>query len=312
MVQTQYIMGVAMSKTLGIILAGGKSSRLYPATLVSTKQVLPIYDKPLIYYPLSTLMLAGIKDFILISTPKEKSVFKELFYDAEEHLGINMRFLEQPVARGIADAFNIINDAFLDDIEGFDSFALILGDNIFHGAALRIMLEEARSVCAEDDAAVIFPTLVTDPKRFGVVEFDDDSRVLSLEEKPEEPKSNYAITGLYLFPKDVLNRVRSLKPSNRCELEITDLVKTYLDSGNLIAQKMLRGMLWFDTGTPDSMHEAATMIQLIQKHQGLMVGCPHEVAYQKEWIDALDLKEVAYLCEKSSYGQYLLKLTENN
>lgn len=304
-------MGVAMSKTLGIILAGGKSTRLFPATLVSTKQILPIYDKPLVYYPLTTLMLSGIRDYVLITTPKEKAVFQELFHDAEEHLGIRIRFLEQPVAIGIADCFNIINEAFQGDHD-YDSFALILGDNIFHGAALRAMMEESCQRCANNNEAIIFPTLVTDPKRFGIVEFAKDGTVKSLEEKPEEPKSNYAITGLYLFPKDVLERIRHLKPSERGELEITDLVRTYLDTGNLVAQKMLRGMLWFDTGTPDSMHEAATMIQLIQRHQGLMVGCPHEVAFQKGWVDSLDLREVAYLCEKSSYGQYLLKLVENS
>ena len=304
-------MGNAMSKTLGIILAGGKSTRLFPATLVSTKQILPIYDKPLIYYPLTTLMLAGIRDYVLITTPKEKSVFQELFHDAKEHLGINIEFLEQPIPLGIADCFNIINEAFQGDHD-YDSFALILGDNIFNGAALRAMLETSREWCAQNNEAVIFPTLVTDPKRFGIAEFEEDGTVKSLEEKPQDPKSNYAITGLYLFPKDVLDRIRDLKPSLRGELEITDLVRTYLDTGNLTAQKLLRGMLWFDTGTPDSMHEASTMIQLIQKHQGLMVGCPHEVAFQKEWIDSLDLKEVAYLCDKSSYGQYLLQLAESD
>jgi glucose-1-phosphate thymidylyltransferase len=303
-------MGVAMSKTLGIILAGGKSTRLFPATLVSTKQILPIYDKPLVYYPLTTLMLSGIRDYVLISTPKEKKVFQELFHDAEEHLGIRMRFLEQAVPVGIADCFNIVNEALQGDHE-YDSFALILGDNIFHGAALRAMMEESRERCARNNECIIFPTLVTDPKRFGVVEFDQFGTVISLEEKPEEPRSNYAITGLYLFPKDVLKRIKMLEPSERGELEITDLVATYLETGNLVAQKMLRGMLWFDTGTPDSMHEAATMIQLIQRHQGLMVGCPHEVAFQKEWVDSLDLREVAYLCEKSSYGQYLLKLVKS-
>lgn len=304
-------MGVEMSRTLGIILAGGKSTRLFPATLVSTKQILPIYDKPLVYYPLTTLMLAGIRDFALITTPKEKKVFQELFYDAEEHLGITIQFLEQPVPVGIADCFNVINQAYQDD-NPYDSFALILGDNIFHGAALRAMLEESCHRCANNNEAIIFPTLVTDPKRFGVAEIGQHGEVISLEEKPEEPRSNYAITGLYLFPKDVLKRIKMLQPSERGELEITDLVATYLETDNLFAQKMLRGMIWFDTGTPDSMHEAATMIQLIQRHQGLMVGCPHEVAYQKGWVDSLDLREVAYLCEKSSYGQYLLKLVENS
>lgn len=303
-------MGVKMSRTLGIILAGGKSTRLFPATLVSTKQILPIYDKPLIYYPLTTLMLAGIRDFALITTPKEKPVFQELFHDAEEHLGITIQFLEQPVPVGIADCFNVINNAYQDD-NPYDSFALILGDNIFHGAALRAMLEESCHRCANNNEAIIFPTLVTDPMRFGVVEIGRHGEVISLEEKPEKPRSNYAITGLYLFPKDVLKRIKMLEPSPRGELEITDLVATYLETENLVAQKMLRGMLWFDTGTPDSMHEAATMIQLIQRHQGLMVGCPHEVAFQKEWVDSLDLREVAYLCEKSSYGQYLLKLVKS-
>lgn len=299
-------------KTLGIILAGGKSTRLYPATLVSTKQVLPIYDKPLIYYPLTTLMLAGIKDFVVISTPKEKPVFEELFYDSKNTLGINIRFLTQDYPRGIADAFNVINEAFLEDIEQYEAFALVLGDNIFHGAALSAMMESAMYRVWEDGYCVIFPTLVTNPKRFGVVEFGDKDAVVSLEEKPEHPKSNYAITGLYFFPKDVLERIRYLKPSKRGELEVTHLVETYLHSGNLIGQKLLRGMVWFDTGTPDSMMEASTMIQLIQRHQGLMVGCPHEVAYEKEWIDKEDLLATAGLCEKSTYGEYLMKLLEKD
>lgn len=305
-------MGELMSKTLGIILAGGKSTRLYPATLVSTKQVLPIYDKPLIYYPLTTLMLSGIRDFVVISTPKEKPVFEELFYDSKNTLGINVRFLTQDYPRGIADAFNVINDAFLEDIEEYDALALILGDNIFHGAALSVMLEGAMNRVWEFGECVIFPTLVTNPKRFGVVEFNEDGEVISLEEKPEHPKSNYAITGLYFFPKDVLERIRYLKPSKRGELEVTHLVETYLTTKNLVAGKLLRGMVWFDTGTPDSMMEASTMIQLIQRHQGLMVGCPHEVAFQKEWIDEQGLMCTAGLCEKSAYGEYLKKLLEIN
>jgi glucose-1-phosphate thymidylyltransferase len=305
-------MDTIMSKTLGIILAGGKSTRLFPATLVSTKQVLPIYDKPLIYYPLTTLMLAGIRDYIVITTPKEKPVFEELLYDSENTLGIRVRFLTQDYPRGIADAFNVINEAFLDDIEEYDAFALILGDNIFQGAALRAMMESAMVRVWEDGYAVTFPTLVTEPRRFGVAEFDDEGNVISLEEKPQHPKSNYAITGLYFFPKDVLERINHLKPSARGELEVTDLVKTYLTTGNLIGQRLLRGMIWFDTGTPDSMMEASTMIQLLQRHQGLMVGCPHEVAYDKGWIEEDQLMMTAGLCEKSAYGEYLKKLMEKS
>lgn len=288
---------------LGIILAGGSSSRLYPATLVSTKQVLPIYDKPLIYYPLTTLMLAGIRDFMIVSTPKERPVFEELFFDAPHLLGINIRFAEQPHPLGIADVFNVVRRE-LEEEEPYNRYALILGDNIFHGASLSLSLAEA----VNDNDAVIFATHVNDPERFGVVELDEFGMVVSLEEKPENPKSDLAVTGLYFYPDDVLEVVETLKPSKRGELEITDLNKLYAEVGALSCITLLRGMIWFDTGTPDSLMEAATMIQLIQKHQDQLVGSPHEVAYNSGWILDDDLRATAGLCEKSNYGKYLLRM----
>jgi glucose-1-phosphate thymidylyltransferase len=295
-----------MSKTLGIILAGGKSTRLYPATFATTKQVLPIYDKPLIYYPLSTLMLAGIRDFVVITTPEEQSVFKTLLWDASDRLGINIMFAKQDQPRGIADAFNVVDDFLMDniiDISNWNRFALILGDNIFYGSGMTELLEKANS----ETKASIVVTKVKDPERFGVVELNDSGDVLDMEEKPADPKSDLAITGLYFFDSSVFPRARKLLPSKkRNELEITDLVKTYLADDSLTAIKLLRGMIWFDTGTPESLLEAANLIHLIQKHQGIMVGNPHEIAYNKRWITNIELKQTALLCEKSGYGKYLL------
>lgn len=297
-----------MSKTLGIILAGGKSSRLYPATLVATKQVLPIYDKPLIYYPLSTLMLAGIKEFVIISNPNEKKVFQELFKDAEKTMGIKIHFAVQEKPRGIADAFNIVSSLPPNqiDINSFDRFALILGDNIFYGAAMSIMLE----MCLQEKKAVIFATQVHDPERFGVVEVDEDDNAVSLEEKPKNPKSNLAVTGLYFYPSDVFNKAYNLKPSSRGELEITDLNKLYMKEKNLSVGRLLRGMIWFDTGTPDSLMEASHYVQTIQRHQKTLVGSPHEIAYTKKWINKADLRKTCQLCGKTDYGQYLYSLLE--
>jgi glucose-1-phosphate thymidylyltransferase len=301
-----------MSKTLGIILAGGKSSRLYPATFATTKQVLPIYDKPLIYYPLSALMLAGIRDFIVITTPEEVSVFQTLLWDAEERMGINVEFAIQTHPRGIADAFNVVTDSFDLDLRNirassFSRFALILGDNIFYGAGMSELLTEA----VESAATTILATKVKDPERFGVVQLDKDGQVLDLEEKPKAPKSDLAITGIYFFNSSVFHRVRKLKPSSRNELEITDLLKTYHKDNALNCIKMPRGSIWFDTGTPDSLLEAANLIQMIQKHQGFMVGNPHEIAYNRGWIDKDALRSTALLCEKSAYGQYLLQLLDS-
>lgn len=295
-----------MPKTLGIILAGGKSSRLYPATLVVTKQTLPIYDKPLIYYPLSTLMLSGIRDFVIISTPKEKPVFEELFYDASRLLGINITFAVQHFPKGIADAFNVVEDSLYEgSLRKYDRVALILGDNIFYGASLTKLLQNSNQY---SDSATCFAIKVSDPERFGVVEMDDSGKAVSLEEKPKHPKSNLAVTGLYFYPSDVFNKVKALRPSSRNELEITDLNRMYLVNEKLNVTKLLRGMVWFDTGTAESLMEASQFIQSLQKHQGFIVGSPHEIAYNSGWISKDELKETALLCEKSNYGQYLMEL----
>lgn len=297
-------------KTLGIILAAGKSSRLYPATFVTTKQVLPIYDKPLIYYPLSTLMLAGVRDVVIISNVKEKQVFQELFYSSEELMGIRAHFAVQKNPDGIADAFNVVKEYAENydiDLSKYDRFALALGDNIFYGASLTKMLKQANT----NRGAVTFAIPVNDPERFGVVEMDEHGMAVSLEEKPKKPKSNLAVTGLYFYPNDVFSKVEQLKPSERGELEITDLNRMYMEEGMLEVEKLLRGMVWFDTGTPDSLMEAAQFIQSIQKHQGFIVGSPHEIAYNSRWVDDIAIRTTALLCAKSNYGKYLLELTEN-
>jgi len=295
-----------MSRTLGIILAGGKSSRLYPATFATTKQVLPIYDKPLIYYPLTTLMLAGIRDFVVITTPEEVSVFQSLLWDAEERMGINVSFAIQTQPRGIADAFNVVADSFDLDTAEYNRFALILGDNIFYGAGMSELLEKA----VDDAYTTIIAAKVKDPERFGVVQLDDHGQVIDMEEKPAVPKSDLAITGLYFFNSSVFQRARMAKPSARGELEITDLINTYHKDGSVTAIRLPRGAIWFDTGTPDALLEASNLIQMIQKHQGFMVGNPHEVAYNKGWIDRDALRSTGLLCEKSAYGQYLLELLD--
>lgn len=295
-------------KTLGIILAGGKSSRLYPATLVATKQILPIYDKPLIYYSLSTLMLAGIREFVIISNPNEKHVFQELFKDCEKSMGIKIHFAVQDKPRGIADAFNIVGNISHKhlDLDSFDRIALILGDNIFYGAALSVLLD----MSVNEEKAVIYATRVHDPERFGVVEVGENDIALSLEEKPKKPKSNLAVTGLYIYPPDVFGRAYRLRPSDRGELEITDLNKLYMNDNNLRVVKLLRGMIWFDTGTPDSMMEASQYVQTIQKQQDTLIGSPHEVAYNNKWIDNESLHRTHRMCSKTDYGQYLLSLME--
>jgi glucose-1-phosphate thymidylyltransferase len=293
-------------KSLGIILAAGKSSRLYPATFAATKQVLPIYDKPLIYYPLSTLMLAGIRDFVIITTPEEAHVFKNLLWDSKDSMGIRVRYAVQPEPRGIADAFNVISDAY-DDISGeFDRFALVLGDNIFYGAGLTEVIKQAMNC----DTASCLVQKVEDPERFGVINLGENGEVLDIEEKPKQPKSDLAITGMYFFNRDVFKRVRKLKPSARGELEITDILNEYAKDNELKVIKLLRGIMWFDTGTPDSLLEAATMIRGIQKHHGYMVASPHEIAYNNGWIDNYDLMTIAKLCEKSAYGKYLSEMLD--
>ena len=306
LVSEQYGMGEIMQKSLGIILAGGKSSRLYPATFATTKQVLPIYDKPLIYYPLSTLMLAGIRDFVVITTPEEQPVFKTLLWDAEERMGVRVSFAVQDYPRGIADAFNVVALTYPKFVTEFAKFVLVLGDNIFYGSALSELLADAVS----STHAACLVAKVKDPERFGVIEIDERGQAVDIEEKPKHPKSNLAITGLYVFDSTVFYKVREQNPSSRGELEITDTLKSYMDEDSLRVISLLRGMIWFDTGTADSLLEAANLIQSIQKHHGYMVGNPHEIAYNRGWIDETELRHTALLCEKSSYGQYLLELLE--
>jgi glucose-1-phosphate thymidylyltransferase len=305
-------MDYIMSKTLGIILAAGNSTRLYPATLASTKQTLPIYDKPLIYYPLSTLMLAGIREFVIITNPKEAPLFKELLWDSEEMLGITIHFATQEVPTGIPDAFNIVRQKLDGDMvphySEYNRLVLILGDNIFYGGALSALLCEA----ARGAKATVFATKTKDPKRFGIVTLDANGQPIDIEEKPEHPKSDLALTGIYFYDNTVFEKARKLKPSARNELEITDLNKMYLEESNLSVTQMLRGMIWFDTGTPDSLMEASTMVQLIQRHQGYMVGSPHEVAYNRGWITKESLRTMALLCQKSDYGKYLMELTKHD
>lgn len=293
-------------KTLGIILAAGRSSRLYPATLVSTKQALPVYDKPLIYYPLSTLMLSGIKDYVIIANPHEKDVFERLFADSPNTLGINITVAVQDSPKGIADAFNVAYEAKYKTISEFGRFALILGDNIFYGAAMTALLNLAN----EQTQACIFATRVPDPERFGIVEVDDNQNIVSLEEKPTYPKSNLAVTGLYFYPPDVFNKVYKMRPSDRGELEITDLNKLYLDEGNLDVCQLLRGMVWFDTGTADSLMDAAQFVQTLQNKQGFLIGSPQEIAYNSGWITEETLTSFANKC-KNNYGKYLKEVIAN-
>jgi glucose-1-phosphate thymidylyltransferase len=249
-------------------------------------------------------MLAGIDEFVIISNPKEKQVFQELFKDAKKYLGVNIEFAVQETPKGIADAFNGVYDHLFDRVSAYDRIALILGDNIFYGASLTSMLKWANVV----HSAVTFALQVNDPERFGVVEIDKYGNALSIEEKPKDPKSNLAVTGLYFYPKDVFAKVRGLSPSAREELEITDLNKLYLEEKRLTVQKMLRGMVWFDTGTADSLMEAAQFIQTLQNIQGIMIGSPHEVAYNNSWIDEENLRYTAELCGKTEYGKYLKAL----
>jgi glucose-1-phosphate thymidylyltransferase len=290
-------------KPLGIILAAGRSSRLYPATLAATKQVLPVYDKPLIYYPLSTLMLAGIKEFVIISNPDEKQIFQSLFANCEETLGIKIYYGVQQSPKGIADAFNVVHEALFGRIFDYDRFALILGDNIFYGAGLSETLKEA----VESKQPTIFATKVPDPERFGVVELNSAGAV-SLEEKPEVPKSNLAVTGLYFYDRSIFDYVYQLRPSARGELEITDINRRYLDQKDLDVYILPRGSIWFDTGTAESMLEASIFIKTVQTAQGNLIGSPHEVAYNNGWITKEQLNKTADLCAKTAYGKYLKDL----
>lgn len=289
-------------RKLGIILAGGKSSRLYPATLTTTKQLLPIYDKPLVYYPMTTLMLAGIKDFIVITSPEEVHQFRRLFADSRNEMGVSVRCLVQDEPRGIADAFRVIHRELGNEVDAYDVHALVLGDNIFYGSGFRGQLDTVNP-----NTANVFVHQVPNPKEFGIAEIRDE-KILSIEEKPESPKSNLAVTGLYFYPKDVYTKVEQLVPSPRGELEITDLNRSYLQEGTLSAIKLLRGVVWFDTGLPESLLEASNFIHTIQKYQGVLVGSPHEIAITKGWVTEEQIAPFITKCSKTFYGQYLSQL----
>lgn len=288
----------------GIILAGGSGTRLYPLTRVTSKQLLPIYDKPMIYYPLGTLMLAGIRDILIISTPEDTPRFKELLGDGS-HFGINLSYAVQPSPDGLAQAF-IIGEEFIGDEE----CAMILGDNIFCGGWFRKNLQEAVNN-SKNGEATIFGYYVKDPERFGIVEFDRDLRVVSVEEKPQNPKSNYCITGLYFYPKGVANMAKKVKPSARGELEITTLNDMYLQENRLKAQVLGRGFAWLDTGTMESLMEAALFVQTVQNRQGVVISAPEEIAYHEQWISKEQLLESAELYGKSPYGEHLKRVAED-
>jgi glucose-1-phosphate thymidylyltransferase len=290
----------------GIILAGGSGTRLYPITRVVSKQLLPVYDKPMIYYPLSVLMLAGIKDILLISTPEDLPLFKKLLGDGS-HLGISLSYAEQPRPEGLAQAF-LIGKSFI----GEDPVCLILGDNIFYGHTLTGILKRAVRL---DKGGLIFGYLVKDPERYGVVEFDSNGNVVGIEEKPKKPKSNYAVPGLYVYDNDVVNIAGSLKPSARGELEITDVNLEYLRRGQLKVELLGRGFAWLDTGTEEALQQAASYIQAIQERQGLKVSCIEEIAYELGYINKEKLANLAASMAKNEYGQYLMRLIaeeENN
>ena len=288
----------------GIVLAGGSGTRLYPITKGVSKQLLPIYDKPMIYYPVSVLMYAGIREILIISTPVDLPAFKRLLGDGSDY-GLKLEYAEQPSPDGLAQAF-IIGEQFI----GNDSVCLVLGDNIFHGAGLDKLLDEAVKAVESDNKATVFGYRVDDPERYGVAEFDADGNCLSIEEKPQHPKSNYAVVGLYFYPNDVIGIAKNIKPSARGELEITSVNQAYLAQGRLKVQKFERGYAWLDTGTYDSLAEASIFVEVIEKRQGLKIACLESIAYHRGWITADKLREVATPMAKNQYGKYLLKLLE--
>jgi len=290
----------------GIVLAGGSGTRLYPITKGISKQLIPVYDKPMIYYPISVLMLSELRDILIISTPQDLPGFKRLLGDGSE-LGVRFEYAEQPSPDGLAQAF-IIGADFI----GNDPVCLVLGDNIFYGQSFTNMLKNAVIEATQEYKATIFGYYVNDPERYGVAEFDKQGNVLSVEEKPALPKSNYAVVGLYFYPNQVVDIARNIKPSTRGELEITTVNQAFLEKGCLKVQLLGRGFAWLDTGTHASLSEASTFVEVIEQRQGLKIACLEEIAYRKGWIDEAQLKENALLMSKSQYGQYLLKLTKNS
>ena len=288
----------------GIVLAGGSGTRLYPITKGISKQLIPIFDKPMIYYPISTLMLAGIREILIISTPYDLPGFKRLLGDGSD-LGVRFEYAEQPSPDGLAQAF-IIGEEFI----GNDCVCLVLGDNIFFGSGFTGMLKQSVKNAEENNHATVFGYWVNDPERYGVAEFDDEGNCLSIEEKPLKPKSNYAVVGLYFYPNSVVEIAKSIKPSARGELEITTVNQTYLSQKTLLVQTLQRGFAWLDTGTHDSLSEASTFIEVIEKRQGLKVACLEEIAYKRGWISKEQLKALALPMAKNDYGQYLLRRAE--
>ena len=285
----------------GIVLAGGSGTRLYPLTMVTSKQLLPIFDKPMIYYPLSVLMLAGIREILIISTPDDLPRFEGLLKDASQ-FGIELSYKVQPSPDGLAQAF-ILGEEFIGD----DSVAMVLGDNIFHGQGLTDLLRKA---AGRKSGATVFGYYVEDPERFGIVEFDSDGKVVSIEEKPEKPKSNYCVTGLYFYDNKVVDYAKNLKPSDRGELEITDLNRKYLEMGNLSVELLGRGYTWLDTGTHESLLEASNFVQTVEKHQHRKISCLEEIAYENGWIDREGVLKACEGFRKNQYGQYLIDVLE--
>lgn len=288
----------------GIVLAGGSGTRLYPITKGVSKQLLPIYDKPMVYYPISALMLAGIRDILVISTPQDLPGFKRLLGDGSDY-GINLSYAEQPSPDGLAQAF-IIGEEFIGD----DSACLVLGDNIFYGAGFTSLLRNAVKDAEENDKATVFGYWVSDPERYGVAEFDKDGNCLSIEEKPKEPKSNYAVVGLYFYPNKVVEVAKNIKPSARGELEITTVNQRFLEDKKLKVQVFGRGFAWLDTGTHDSLSEASTFVEVIEKRQGLKIACLEGIAYRNGWISEERMREIAQPMLKNQYGQYLLRVID--